>query len=601
MTVTANTPLTEIDGRNLYYTFIAGGNRVIASQAELNRINVFPVNDGDTGTNLASTIRSVIESLHPDRSYKVTAGRIAEAALMNARGNSGIIFAQFLYGLSRETDVTATVNLRQFAESVQRAVRYVYEAVANPVEGTMLTVIKEWAEYLNSSWHKFNDFNLFLLSSLDVLRKSLAETTSKLRVLATAKVVDAGAKGFVLFVEGIIDYIRTRNVKELIQSKMETVSHFREEVTVAEIVNFRYCTEALIKNCSLEHSRLSEILERYGDSAVIAGSDAIRRIHVHTNTPADLFSELRKFGQLTFQKADDMVRQSDTVHNRKWQIALAVDSTCDLPQELLDHYQIHLVPINLFFGDNHYLDKVTITPDQFYTLLSESPDYPKTAQVNENAFVNLYSQLASRYDSVIAVNVSDKFSGTYNSSCKAAAKVSEEFGKPVTVINSKGISGSVGLQVLRIAQAIEEGKTHDQIISLSEKWVNDTKIFVSVRTLKYMVRGGRVSHFKGFIANLLNINPIVSVDENGKAIVFDKSFNQKANMAKVMGHIERLSGGKRIWNYIVLHAQNPDAAGWYAKEMETLFGKKPVSVINISPVIGAHAGVGAAAVAFMYE
>jgi DegV family protein with EDD domain len=179
--------------------------------------------------------------------------------------------------------------------------------------------------------------------------------------------------------------------------------------------------------------------------------------------------------------------------------------------------------------------------------------------------------------------------------------VSEEFNKPVTVINSKGISGSVGLQVLRIAQAIEEGKTHEQIISQSEKWVSDTKIFVSVRTLKYMVRGGRVSHFKGFIANLLNINPIVSVDENGKAIVFDKSFNQKANMAKVMGHIKRLSGGKKVWNYIVLHAQNPDAAGWYANEMETLFAKKPVSVINISPVIGAHAGVGAAAVAFMYE
>lgn len=601
MTVAANTPLTEIDGRNLYYTFIAGGNRVIASQAELNRINVFPVNDGDTGTNLASTISSVIECLHPDRSYKVTAGRIAEAALMNARGNSGIIFAQFLYGLSRETDVTATVNLRQFAESVQRAVRYVYEAVANPVEGTMLTVIKEWAEYLNSSWHKFTDFNLFLLSSLDVLRKSLAETTSKLRVLATAKVVDAGAKGFVLFVEGIIDYLRTRNVKELIQSKLESVSHFKEEVTVAEIVNFRYCTEALIKNCTFEHRQLSEILQRYGDSAVIAGSDAIRRIHVHTNSPADLFSELRKSGLLTFQKADDMVRQSDTVHNRKWNIALAVDSTCDLPQELLDHYQIHLVPINLYFGDNHYLDKVTITPDQFYTLLNESPDYPKTAQVNEKAFVNLYSQLASRYDSVIAVNVSDKFSGTYNSSVKAAAKVSEEFNKPVTVVNSKGVSGSVGLQALRIAQAIEEGKTHDQIISMSEKWVGDTNIFVSVRTLKYMVRGGRVSHFKGFIANLLNINPIVSVDDNGKAIVFDKSFNQKANMSKVMGHIKRLSGGKRIWNYIVLHAQNPDAAAWYAQEMETLFGKKPVSVINISPVIGAHAGVGAAAVAFMYE
>ena len=601
MAIAETSPLKEIDGRNLYYTFLAGGKRVIASQAELNRINVFPVNDGDTGTNLATTIRSVIECLRPDRNYKVTAVRIADAALMNARGNSGIIFAQFLYGLSRETESSATVNLRQFAESVQRAVRYVYEAVANPIEGTMLTVIKEWAEYLNASWQKFTDFNLFLMSSLEVLRKSLSETTSKLRILATAKVVDAGAKGFVLFVEGIIDYICSRNVKELIQSKTAAVPLFSEALTIAETVNFRYCTEAIIKNSTLDHDRLSELLGRYGDSAVIAGSEELRRIHVHTNDPADLFSELRNHGLLTFQKADDMVRQSDTVHNRKWNIALVVDSTCDISSEILDHYQIHMLPINLYFGDNHYLDKVTIKPDQFYTLLDESPDYPKTAQVNEKAFENLYSQLASRYDSVIALHVSEKFSGTFNSSQRAALRVSREFNKPISVINSKSVSGSIGLLALRIAKAIDEGLTHDQIITMSEKWVSDTKIFVSVRTLKYMVRGGRVSHFKGFIANLLNINPIVSMDVTGKAIVFDKSFNQRANMEKVMGHIKRLTGSRKVWNYIVLHAQNPDAADWYAAKMEALFDKKPVSVVNISPVIGAHAGVGAASVAFMFE
>jgi len=140
-----NEPLSRIDGRNLYYTFIAGGNKVIANQAELNRINVFPVNDGDTGTNLASTMISVIEAIRPDRSYKITAERIAEAALTGARGNSGIIFAQFLYGLSNYSSLEGSVSLKEFAESVKNAVKYVYEAVAHPVEGTMLTVIKEWA------------------------------------------------------------------------------------------------------------------------------------------------------------------------------------------------------------------------------------------------------------------------------------------------------------------------------------------------------------------------------------------------------------------------------------------------------------------------
>src|SRR4030065_547877 len=116
MLLTTTVPLVEMDGRRLYYTFIAGARKVIEHQVELNKINVFPVNDGDTGTNLASTIRSVIESLHPHRSYKITADRIAEATLMNARGNSGIIFAQFFYGLSIETGDLVNVTLKQFAE-----------------------------------------------------------------------------------------------------------------------------------------------------------------------------------------------------------------------------------------------------------------------------------------------------------------------------------------------------------------------------------------------------------------------------------------------------------------------------------------------------
>src|SRR5512138_643152 len=229
MTLAVDAPLIQLDGRNLYYTFIAGARKVIAHQIELNKINVFPVNDGDTGTNLASTIRSVIESLHPHRSYKITADRIAEPTLMNARGNSGIIFEQFFYGLSSETADCQSVDLKQFAESIQKSVKYVYEAVANPVEGTMLTVIKEWADYIFESWHKFTDFDQLLLSSYEVLKKSLLETRTKLKILTKANVVDAGAKGFVLFVEGIIDYIHTRNFKELIQAKAESVALPRTE------------------------------------------------------------------------------------------------------------------------------------------------------------------------------------------------------------------------------------------------------------------------------------------------------------------------------------------------------------------------------------
>ncbi len=601
MAITYPAPLVEMDGRRLYYTFIAGARKVIEHQVELNKINVFPVNDGDTGTNLASTIRAVIDSLHPHKSYKITADRIAETSLINARGNSGIIFAQFLYGMSMETGNFKTVNIAQFAESIKNSIRYIYEAIANPVEGTMLTVIRDWADYIYENRHRITDFNELFLGSVKILNKSLIETKTKLAVLARANVVDAGARGFVLFIEGIIEFITRRNIKELIQAKAETALFEKIEESIPQEVEFRFCTEALIKNCSADNKTMHSILNKYGDSVVVAGSDRMKRLHVHTNNPADLFSELRKTGTISFQKADDMVRQSDVVYNRRWKIAIVTDSTCDLSQELIDHYQVNMLPININFGENHFLDKVTIQPEQFYSMLDEDIEYPKSAQVNEKAFTNLYSHLASHYDSIIAIHLSDKLSGTFGSSLKAAKVISAEFKKPISVINSKSLSGALGLVVLRAAKAIEEGYSHEKVVEMTQRWVENVKILVSVKDLKYLIKGGRLSTTRGLIAKILNVNPIVSVDESGKAVVFDKSFNQKATMEKVIAHVKKNAVGKQIWNYIILHAHNEDAANWYIERMEEITSLKPVSVVNISPVIGANVGIGAAAVAFLPE
>jgi hypothetical protein len=322
---------------------------------------------------------------------------------------------------------------------------------------------------------------------------------------------------------------------------------------------------------------------------------------VHTDNPADLFQQLNDISLVTFHKADDMLRQNEAIFNRKWKIALVTDSTCDLPRELMDHYQVNMLPINLNFGESHYLDKITIQPDQFYLLLDRHREFPKTSQVNEKAFIDLYTHLSANYDSVIAIHLTDKFSGTFFNSKKAALSVNKASGKPITVINSKNLSGALGLIILRTAQAIESGYAHDEIISMAERWIRDTFIFVSVKTLKYMVRGGRVSNFKGFMAGLLNVNPIVSMDGNGSSYLFGKTYSQRSNMEKVMLHLRSICKGREIWNYIVLHAHNPEAAAWYTGRMQVFTGKEPVAVVNISPVIGANAGIGTAAVALMFK
>ena len=595
---TVETP--RINGKFLYYAFIAGGNQILRNQKEINRINVFPVNDKDTGTNLASTIRSVIDNIKPDKSYKTTAVNIADAALMGARGNSGVIFAQFLHGMSRETINKPLINLREFAESVENSIPYIYTAIAEPVEGTMLTVIKEWSDFLNTKRESIHDFKTVIIDSLTVLEKSLGETTLKLKALNKSGFVDAGAKGFVLFIKGIIEFIKHRNIRNLMVASGEGISLIHtEEITEGEI-SHRYCTEAMIKSLKISKTELQATLGGYGDSVVIAGSESICRIHVHTNNPAGLFYQLKDSGTITFQKVDDMVRQQEAAVNRKWNIALVTDSTCDLPQELIDFYQINVVPVNLNFGDNHYLDKVTIQPGQFYDLLESSPEFPKTSQINEQAFTNLFSNLASHYDAIIAVHLTGKFSGTYANSSKAGKRISAEFNKPVYVIDSKNLSGALGLLVLKAARSIEAGEPVESVVRSIEADVVQTKIFVSVRNLKYMIKGGRVSRPKGLIASILGINPVISIDENGKSLLFGNTFSQQASLGKIYDHIRKISEGKTVWNYLMLHAHNPEGAREAGEKLFEITGKRAVSLVDISPVIGMHAGSGAVAVSILF-
>ncbi len=594
-------PILEIDGRRLYYTFIAGAKNILDNQLYLNKINVFPVNDGDTGSNMATTIQSVLELIQPHKSYKITADLIAETTMTSARGNSGIIFAQFLYGMSKETGNSRSITIPQFAESLKKSIPYMYEAVAIPVEGTMLTVIREWSEFIYMHRHIITDFNQLFIRSQEGLVKSLAATKTQLLVLSKANVVDSGANAFVLFIEGIIDFIKSSSIRNLLLSKTATLVVPSNNDHISEEVKFRYCTEGILKNLTVDQASLSKILQKYGDSVVVGGNEKTKHIHVHTNTPAEMFRQLKDISLVTFNKADDMLRQSEAIFNRKWKIALVTDSTCDLSQDLMDQYQVNMLPLNINFGESHYLDKITIQPEQFYALLDQHQEFPKTAQINEKAFVNLYTRLSANYDSIIAIHLTDKFSGTYFNSQKAAATVSKDSNIPISVLNSKNLSGALGLLILRAAQAIEAGYTHEEVVALTEKSIKDTLIFVSVKTLKYMVRGGRVSHTKGFIAKLLNVKPIVSMDENGASFIFGKTYSQQSNIVKVIMHIRSISRGREIWNYIVLHAQNEEAAAWYTDKMKKFSGKEPAAVVNISPVIGANAGIGTAAIALQFK
>jgi DegV family protein with EDD domain len=589
--------LRELTGHQLYASFMAGAKRIFEHQALLNRINVFPVPDADTGINLASTMRSIVDANIPVDNLKQTAVAIADAALSGARGNSGIIFAQFLYGFSEELKAEAKLDVKAFAESMKNAVKYAYEAIANPVEGTILTVIKEWAEYMYLLKDILDDFIRLLIEAYHKAVESLSETTRKLEILARTHVVDAGAKGFVFFLEGILDFFMKGDAgSEIIAEEQEEsgpMPDLHEEIT------FRYCTEAMLSAEFISKPDVQKALTERGDSLVIAGSTKKMRIHLHTDHPAEVMSLLSRFGNITYQKVDDMVFQHEILHNPKSDIALLTDSTCDLPQEILDRHQIHVLPLIVQFGESFYLDRLTMNPPQFYERVRQSAVQPTTSQPSVKDFQNKYEYLHSQYRSVIGFFISEKLSGTYQNGVKSAVTLGEKVQSAFRIFDSRNVSAAMGLTVLRAARALEAGSSLEEVLRHIPVWIDKCHLRVSVPTMRYIIRSGRVSPLRGFIARALDLKPVIALNREGKAELFGKALSHKGSQKKLIHGIGQFLKGREVWEYAITHAGNPEVAASYAEEMEKITSKKPLFIGHISPVLVTHTGPGVVGVSFM--
>ena len=592
--------ISKLDSEKLYYSFVSGAQEVIKNKNSLNEINVFPVADGDTGSNLSSTMHAIILDAKISGSVKQTMNSIADAALTGARGNSGIIIAQYINGIFLSLMDEEMITIPSFAETVKNAVPYAYQAISDPVEGTIITVIREWADAVYSHKDLSANFSELFSKSLITANKSLEATTSRLKVLQDSKVVDSGAKGFVYFLQGFATFLRTGKVDLEVNDEPEDLSFNEELIHSQGEIHHRYCTEALLSGDAIDLEALKAELALYGDSLIVAGNNHKARIHIHANAPEQVFQVLRKKGIILQQKADDMVRQNESAFDRKYDTALITDSIADIPQAMLDHYQVHMLPLNLNFDNTSYLDKVTMTPELFYPLLEEAIEYPKSSQPNPIVVEKYLETVLSHYDKVIILTVAKEQSGT-NSVFQNAVSKKLHAGKKIAVIDSKRNSGAEGLLVMKAAEMIAAETPFDEIIGAIERLRDRTNIFVSVNNLKYMVRSGRLSKVSGIAAMSINLKPVVSIDAEGKGSIAEKAFSEKGNEKKLFRLLEKVNAQEKISRYAIVHANNPEKAEAYRKRSVALLGKEPEYIMNISTIVGMSAGVGTVAISYMCE
>jgi hypothetical protein len=597
-------PITHLSGLQLKRAAISGAQRVIQMQEQLNNINVFPVADSDTGTNMALTMRSVAEGalLCKDGSVHGISQALADSALMGARGNSGAILAQFFQGLAEGFRGRVRATLEDFALAVQRASGNAAEAIAEPKEGTILTVIRDWAQEIQSTWHRAADFRTLIGESLRAATQSLQDTPRKLKVLAKAGVVDAGAQGFVHLLEGVFTFVQSGKIDRISRAGL-TFGNAKAKVEEApENITFQYCTEALIVGEKIDRNRLKEELRPLGNSMIVAGSSERVKIHIHTNEPEQVFAIAQHYGQLAQTKKDDMRRQHSRAHHDPavQTIALITDSACDLPPDEFIRRNIRVVPVVLIFGSQSYIDKVTMTDRDFYRMLESSPHHPKTSQPAPADFQEVFLQAAANHHQALAITLTGALSGTFQAAKRAAQAVSEHI--DVHVVDSKNVCIGQALIVREAAEAIESGVNDIEELKRRVEWaIQHVRLYISFETMEYLVRGGRVSRFRGALARLLKLKPILMINSEGKAEAVAKTFGGDHGRRKLTDIVKREAAGKRKLRFMVAHANNPDGARYHADWIRKYFEIPEVSMVSVSPALGAHAGPGAVGIAFLGE
>ena len=298
-----------IDGSLFKEMILQGAHSLEKNKELINSLNVFPVPDGDTGTNMSLTMKAAVKEVNvcDSNSIEEIAKALANGSLMGARGNSGVILSQIFRGFAKGVKGKSKINTEEFALAFAKGAETAYKAVMKPVEGTILTVARESAEESLVIAKDEKDTIAFLQKVIKQAEITLKKTPDMLKVLKDAGVVDSGGKGLIYIYIGFLGALTGESfVKENEEIKQATVYHTYE---TSEELKFSYCTEFLISASNINTDEFRNQIEKLGDSLLVVGNENIVKVHIHTNNPGLALEKALKLGYISDIKIDNMMLQ----------------------------------------------------------------------------------------------------------------------------------------------------------------------------------------------------------------------------------------------------------------------------------------------------
>jgi uncharacterized protein len=569
----------ELDFQQAY---VAGVERIAAWSDVLDEINVFPVADGDTGRNL-------IISLTPLRYPQENPQHTIRKLLLSARGNSGNIAARFLSGL-----LTAD-TLAVLPRAAKLGRDQAWDAVHDPVPGTMLTVFDALAEFLEK--HQIEKNRESVSEIIDHLEEAVQATPDLLPKLKDAGVVDSGALGMYIFLEGFFNRLigsaaEFRSITAVFQDRLQLSPSYQTKTKAG------YCVDMVVRIDAGARAKIKTLSE-IGESTVVIPHQECVKIHLHTENPTAVKTKVEALGDVMHWTDDDVAAQIKIFKRRPKHagIHIMTDAAGSITRRDSHELGITLLDSYVIAGDKS-LPESHFSPEEVYKAMRAGVKV-STSQASVFERHQYYQRVVQQYPRVLYLCVGSVFTGNYD--VVMAWKQQSDPDDRLTVIDSTAASGRLGAVAIATARYALKTDDPDAVVEFARRAVDLCEEYVFLDKLKYLAAGGRLSKSSAFFGDMLHVKPIISPTAEGAKKV--GAVKNKAGQIKFA--LEKLAKSftKNSAPFIML--QYSDNFPWVNGPVKTILQERyPSSEVILHPLSltsGVHMGPGTWAMAFLPE
>lgn len=565
--------------------------KIEAEKEEINKINVFPVPDQDTGSNLAKTLMGVKEAIEGKEFKDLTeiSKAALDGALNTAQGNAGVIYTGFLAGFLPSLQNKNPIDCQKLAKAFREGAKRARRSIQNPKEGTILDVIDATAEAFEVEIKKENDILKVLKKAIKEANEALLATREKMEVFKKANVVDAGGLGFLLILESYLEALEGE--KEKGKKKEEKPSEKTKRFI--QTISTRYEVVSLISDSKFTEPELREKLKDLGNSLDIVQIGRKTKIHIHTDFLDEVKDVIRQSGKIEALRVEDMAKEVAGEESiRRVSIGIVTDSVAGLLPKITERYQIEVVPTVV-----EWPGAEKIPGENIYQKMREGErlgikTFPKTSQATPKSYFEAFQKQLQKFDKVLCITVTSKLSGCYNSAQQAKEMLKESH--RVFIFDSLQALGAQALLVLKAIELIQEQREIGEVLERLKRFYPKVHLYALFKDPRWLEAGGRINKRQAnWIRRIqkIRLHPLMTVKKGvikKAGVIFAKDMPE-ALFKKIKKESEKIrKKGKKI-RVIINHADNLEDAEKLKKLLKEI--KAEVSFIALTnPVVGAHIG-----------